>query len=742
MVVLYTTCLYCFRFRWVSLQIQNLCDSRRIKYAEDIIGELGRLPKTLIESYEAIYQSISNSGYTSRTIAEKVLKWLVCAQRPLKSQELIAAVSVDSQDTFLSSSVEDLLDTCCNMVVLDLELDVFRFAHLSVREYLESRGDYTLSNVHALALERCLDTYTYRLSRTPPVDSIVKQNNIFRPYSTLYWPIHYQSLQSTEMEIGLNGKLHRFLFQDFEAGPSFTEWVSDVNESCKFLRWDDPLNIMLRAACSSPPTPLFLACSFSLFSIIEDLSACKNVNWNQQNDERHTGLHLAAMYGHGTAVCEALKNGADIAVKDGDGRTALHWAAKKGQAPIVRLLLEGGMNVAVKDDYGVTALHAAAGTGQMEVIWLLLKRGADIEANDNDKGTPLHWAVKYGREEVVRLLVEEGADIEVKDKRHMTTLHWALKNRQDTIARWLLDKGADIEAKDNTGSTMLLRAAQNGQDAVVQLLLKHGANVTVQNDYGWTALHNAAWKGHDTIAQVLLEHGADIDVKDKNGWTVQLVAAFNGHKAVLRQVGVNAKANADHNLTVEYQRPRNKLDAIAWLLENNAADDETTGLNPRLPLHLAAEGGNEVAVQLLLGRGANIEARDIRGWTALQRASFRGHKAIVQLLLKEGAEIEARNKIGSTALTLASQYGHKEVVKLLLLDPRVDVNSCDNDGDTPILLASWQGHIDIVELLLEVPGVDLHRRNKSGDTAISLARQEARSGILALFHAKGYTLTS
>jgi ankyrin repeat protein len=740
-VALFDTCLHCFRFRWVSLQIQNLCDSRRIKVAEDISEELVRLPKSLVESYEAIYRSISNSGSASRTIAGKVLRWLICAQRPLKSQELIAAVSVDSQGAILGKSIEDLLDMCCNLVVLDLEMDVFRFAHLSVREYLESREEYTLSDAHALALERCLDAYTYRPLRTPAMDFIVQQNNIFRPYSTLYWPVHCQSLQNTEMAIGLRERLHKFLFQDFKVSSSYTEWVSTARESCKSLQWDDSLNVMLRAASSSPPTPLFLACSFGLLSIMGDQSAYRDVNWNQRNDEGHTGLHLAAIYGHEMVMRVALENGAEIALKDGDGRTALHWAAKMGQETIVRLLLENGMDVAVKDDYGVTALHVAAATGQAEVIRILLERGADIGADDNDRGTALHWAVRNRREEVVQLLLEEGADIEAKDKRE-TALHLALKDKQDTMMQRLLDNGADIEAKNSTESTVLHRAAQRGEDAIVQLLLERGASTTVQNKYGFSALHNAAWKGHNTIVQMLFEHGVGFDLKDENGWKVQLVAALNGHEAVLQQLEVNVEANTGYGLTAQYQVPRNELEAVEWILANNGIDNKVTGQNPWTPLHLAAEGGNKVAVQRLLDGGIDIEAKDLSGWTALHRASCEGNNTVVRLLLEKGAEIEARNGNGSTALTIASQAGHKEVVGLLLLDQGVDVNLYDNDGDTPLILASWKGHIGIVELLLQIPGLDVHRRNKSGYTAISRARQEARSDILALFHAKGYALTS
>ena len=96
-------------------------------YPEDISGELGRLPSSLAESYDVIYKTISNAARARQTVAVKAMKWLICAQRPLKSQELIAAISVDSEGKCLSSSNDDLLDACCNMIVLDAELNVFRF---------------------------------------------------------------------------------------------------------------------------------------------------------------------------------------------------------------------------------------------------------------------------------------------------------------------------------------------------------------------------------------------------------------------------------------------------------------------------------------------------------------------------------------------------------------------------------------------------------------------------------------
>lgn len=105
-----------------------------MKHEKDVNAELGRLPKTLRESYDTIYQQIENAGLTSRQVAENAMKWLLCAQRPLHPPDFIAALSIDSEGQYTPLDTSQLLHMCCNMVVLDEKLQIFRFAYLSVRE--------------------------------------------------------------------------------------------------------------------------------------------------------------------------------------------------------------------------------------------------------------------------------------------------------------------------------------------------------------------------------------------------------------------------------------------------------------------------------------------------------------------------------------------------------------------------------------------------------------------------------
>ncbi|MCJ1382729.1 hypothetical protein MMC17_005842, partial [Xylographa soralifera] len=351
-------------FRWVSLQIQNLCDAQRIKDEEELVEELGHLPETLRESYDIIYKRIQASGGKSQVIAKKAFKWLLCAQRPLESLEFIAAVDLHGQHSKKSNDI--LLDMCCNLVVLDVELDIFRFAHLSVREYIEDLDEYTNIEIHKLAAERCIDTYICKTFKP----STTEQNNVLIPYATLYWPVHCQYIKC-HLTDKLKGKIRQFALQDGGVSPLFLNWISATRKLHKQLNWEDPLRRKLQTVFSSPYTPLFLACCFGLFSSVDDLTTLKNVNWNQRNEDGKTGLQVAAEEGHIEVVKKLLTAEADVnaaAAATDNGRTALQAAAEGGHIEVVEKLLaaKANVNAAAAANYGRTALQAAARKGHIE----------------------------------------------------------------------------------------------------------------------------------------------------------------------------------------------------------------------------------------------------------------------------------------------------------------------------------------------------------------------------------------
>ena len=114
---------------------------------------------------------------------------------------------------------------------------------------------------------------------------------------------------------------------------------------------------------------------------------------------------------------------------------------------------------------------------------------------------------------------------------------------------------------------------------------------------------------------------------------------------------------------------------------------------------MAARRGNAEAVNLLLSRGADVNAKADNGTTALFAAASRGHGEIVSLLLSNGADVDAERTDGETALLQGSRNGHGEVASLLL-SSGADVNVQSNDGMTTLLAATVNRHAEVFSLLL------------------------------------------
>ena len=117
----------------------------------------------------------------------------------------------------------------------------------------------------------------------------------------------------------------------------------------------------------------------------------------------------------------------------------------------------------------------------------------------------------------------------------------------------------------------------------------------------------------------------------------------------------------------------------------------------------AAERGNLTDVQDALKGGADVNAKNTNGLTALMMASYCGYTngnyaEVVKLLLDKGADVNIKGKEGLTALMEASSGGNAEVVKLLL-DKGADINVKNSKGETALVIAKDKGQKEIVGML-------------------------------------------
>jgi ankyrin repeat protein len=154
------------------------------------------------------------------------------------------------------------------------------------------------------------------------------------------------------------------------------------------------------------------------------------------------------------------------------------------------------------------------------------------------------------------------------------------------------------------------------------------------------------------------------------------------------------------------------------------------------PLQEAAYYSKEM-VELLLAKGANINAGK---WTALHHALDGGRFGIVELLLTKGADVNIRDNKGLTPLHIAAWYAaskNPEIVELLL-SKGADINAKDDSGKTALSYAieNWRAGAEIVVFLI-AKGADVNARDEAGRTPLWYAQEEGQTKIVELLKKHG-----
>lgn len=150
--------------------------------------------------------------------------------------------------------------------------------------------------------------------------------------------------------------------------------------------------------------------------------------------------------------------------------------------------------------------------------------------------------------------------------------------------------------------------------------------------------------------------------------------------------------------------------------------------------------GETLQVRIWLDDPKNdMNQGDDHGFSPLHWACFAGQTNITDMLLSRGARINATNMGEDTALHLAASHGHLDCVTLLLKN-RADVNALNEHGNTPLHYACFWGHLDIaVELLAQ--GAQANVANVDGETPIEKCHKQMIQRIVELAAAANQDLS-
>jgi ankyrin repeat protein len=419
---------------------------------------------------------------------------------------------------------------------------------------------------------------------------------------------------------------------------------------------------------------------------------------NTRNPEGETALMAVARSGRIDAAKRLLEAGADVNAKENfGGQSALMWAAAQGQAEMVKLLAASGADVNAR---GVVRQW------ERKVI-------TEPRPKDMNKGgfTPLLYAAREGCVECAKHLIAAGADPDLEDPERITPLNLALMNLHFEFAAFMVRAGADVDKWDLFGRSPLYMAADvstlpvkgNGAMAVLpsedsvtaldvaRMLLEKGANPNLQLKrrppyrdvpqdrggdtilaQGATPLLRAARAGDAPFVELLLAHGALVDLPSKEGVTPLMAAAGvefgdrvtrgrnRTNEGVLATMQLLLDAGADINARMVTEPGRNPADGLSQasqfaVAQRRPSQVPTAAAVPhQTALHGAAQRGFTPFVEFLAEHGADLEAKDASGRTALDLAKGVGVPGIRQA---------SREPFPETVALLESLAGGKSTVQ-------------------------------------------------------------------------------
>jgi len=258
--------------------------------------------------------------------------------------------------------------------------------------------------------------------------------------------------------------------------------------------------------------------------------------------------------------------------------------------------------------------------------------------------TSLPDAVSRMKIEGFRELLQPNTDLEQRDEKGRTALFRASRLGKSDLVRLLLDRRADPNALDSSGEASLQAAARYGHAECLELLVAAGAHLDhfpppESSPYSETALCSAARKQPD-LAKVLLRYGADPNVS-----------------SIARRLPLGMVLA--HSGDIE----------LVQLLIQKGADVNALDHAGNTPLHYAAESGNIPLIRILLDAGANVDSINRQGEPVLCSAILRSDgdiPAVVRALLDHRPDLAL--KAGSwekTALELAIQQDQTEAAEML-----------------------------------------------------------------------------
>jgi ankyrin len=371
-------------------------------------------------------------------------------------------------------------------------------------------------------------------------------------------------------------------------------------------------------------TPLHLACTNRSVAMVERLLAARaNANAKLLNGE--TVLMTCARAGEPKTVKALLVHGADVNAREHEhNQTALMWATAQRHPDVVQLLIEAQADIRARSvTYSQTVVGEQTQRAGREELNYSVQRGG---------ATPLLFAARVGDVESATLLLKAGADPNDAQPDGISALVLAAHSGNGSLAALLLDSGADPNAM-GSGYTALHAAILRSDVNLVKALLAHHADPNIRMTRGTPIRRDTTdWNLPATligaspyllaakylepeIMQALAAGGADVSLTMPDGADALMLASGMGS-------GRTASRRGIEKIDFGKVEPESRvLDGVTAAM-NLGGKVNAASQNGDTAVHVAASLGYDSVVQLLVAKGAAVNAKNKRGFTPLMAAMF------------------------------------------------------------------------------------------------------------------------
>lgn len=423
--------------------------------------------------------------------------------------------------------------------------------------------------------------------------------------------------------------------------------------------------------------------------------------------------------------------GIDLDLRDAAfGWPAMLFSAMRGSVYIISELFTYKAGY-LSDNHGNSPLHIACRCNKLEAVEFLLSQQGKAHAlqnihdnnviinrQNNDGFTPLMMCAVMGHEEVADVLIEAAADINILDSEGKMASMWAAKHGHVSVMTLLLKRGFEMGFPDSDGATVmehakdnldmrtilleaerlnqeLVRAAETSDTESAADILERGAYVNSRDDFGWSAMTWAFMNRSVDMIKLLAHYNADPDFIDNSRSVIGTLKLGNERKPL--EAALNRAHGTSRRMLLAAKE--NKFHIVERELQGGARINSREERNLVTCFMYAAMNNSLSALTMLHERKADMELRDLVGWTAVHYGIQANDPETVALLIHLQCNINLSTWDQNSPVHLSSRYDNGAMIQLLAQNS-CEIGAKNADAHNPLQVAACDGCGEAVTTLI------------------------------------------